>query len=45
MTGYVAMGDIVLRKMLEHPGAYDIDADALDYRLITIEFLPQGSNP
>jgi len=35
LTGNVATGKSVVRKMLEHLGAYGIDADALGHRAIT----------
>ncbi len=34
LTGNIAMGKSVVRKMLEHLGAYGIDADALSHRAI-----------
>lgn len=34
LTGNIATGKTVVRKMLEHLGAYGIDADALSHRLI-----------
>ena len=34
MTGNIATGKSVVRKMLEHLGAYGIDADALSHRAI-----------
>ena len=35
LTGNIATGKSVVRKMLEHLGAYTIDADALSHRVIT----------
>lgn len=35
LTGNIATGKSVVRKMLEHLGAYGIDADALTHRAIT----------
>ena len=35
LTGNIATGKSVVRKMLEHLGAYTIDADALAHRAIT----------
>jgi dephospho-CoA kinase len=35
LTGNIATGKSVVRKMLEHLGAYGIDADALAHRAIT----------
>jgi dephospho-CoA kinase len=35
LTGNIATGKSVVRKMLEHLGAYGIDADALGHRAIT----------
>lgn len=35
LTGNIATGKSVVRKMLEHLGAYGIDADALSHRVIT----------
>jgi len=35
LTGNIATGKSVVRKMLEHLGAYGIDADALSHRAIT----------
>jgi dephospho-CoA kinase len=35
LTGNIATGKSVVRKMLEHLGAYGIDADALAHRVIT----------
>ena len=35
LTGNIATGKSVVRKMLEHMGAYGIDADALGHRAIT----------
>ena len=32
LTGNIATGKSVIRKMLEHLGAYGIDADALSHR-------------
>ena len=32
LTGNIAVGKSVVRKMLEHLGAYGIDADALSHR-------------
>lgn len=32
LTGNIATGKSVVRKMLEHLGAYGIDADALSHR-------------
>lgn len=37
LTGNIATGKSVVRKMLEHHGAYGIDADALAHRSITKE--------
>ena len=34
LTGNIATGKSVVRKMLEHQGAYGIDADALGHRAI-----------
>jgi dephospho-CoA kinase len=34
VTGNIATGKSVVRKMLEHMGAYGIDADALGHRAI-----------
>ena len=34
LTGNIATGKSVVRKMLEHLGAYSIDADALSHRAI-----------
>src|SRR5512145_153685 len=34
LTGNIATGKSVVRKMLEHLGAYGIDADALSHRAI-----------
>jgi dephospho-CoA kinase len=34
LTGNIATGKSVVRKMLEHLGAYGIDADALAHRAI-----------
>jgi dephospho-CoA kinase len=34
LTGNIATGKSVIRKMLEHLGAYGIDADALSHRAI-----------
>ncbi|MFH2040101.1 MAG: dephospho-CoA kinase, partial [Chloroflexota bacterium] len=34
LTGNIATGKSVVRKMLEHLGAYGIDADALAHRVI-----------
>ena len=34
LTGNIATGKSVVRKMLEHLGAYGIDADALGHRAI-----------
>jgi dephospho-CoA kinase len=36
LTGNIATGKSVVRKMLEHLGAYGIDADALAHRVITL---------
>ncbi len=36
LTGNIATGKSVVRKMLEHLGAYGIDADALSHRAIAI---------
>jgi dephospho-CoA kinase len=36
LTGNIATGKSVVRKMLEHLGAYGIDADALGHRAIAI---------
>ena len=35
LTGNIATGKSVVRKMLEHLGAYGIDADALGHRCIS----------
>ena len=35
LTGNIATGKSVVRKMLEHLGAYGIDADALSHRAIS----------
>lgn len=35
LTGNIATGKSVVRRMLEHLGAYSIDADALSHRAIT----------
>jgi len=35
LTGNIATGKSVVRKMLEHLGAYGVDADALGHRAIT----------
>ncbi|HSK86751.1 MAG TPA: dephospho-CoA kinase [Anaerolineales bacterium] len=35
LTGNIATGKSVLRRMLEHLGAYTIDADALSHRVIS----------
>ena len=35
LTGNIATGKSVVRKMLEHLGAYGIDADALSHRVIS----------
>ena len=35
LTGNIATGKSVVRRMLEHLGAYTIDADALSNRVIT----------
>ena len=35
LTGNIATGKSVVRRMLEHLGAYTIDADALSHRVIT----------
>ena len=35
LTGNIATGKSVVRKMLEHLGAYGIDADALSHRAMT----------
>src|SRR5512145_1276727 len=35
LTGNIATGKSVVRKMLEHLGAYTIDADALSHRVIS----------
>jgi dephospho-CoA kinase len=35
LTGNIATGKSVVRRMLEHLGAYGIDADALSHRVIT----------
>ena len=37
LTGNIATGKSVVRKMLEHLGAYGIDADALGHRAIAID--------
>jgi dephospho-CoA kinase len=37
LTGNIATGKSVVRKMLEHLGAYGIDADALGHRAITMD--------
>jgi dephospho-CoA kinase len=37
LTGNIATGKSVIRKMLEHLGAYGIDADALSHRAIARE--------
>jgi len=37
LTGNIATGKSVVRRMLEHLGAYGIDADALAHRAITID--------
>jgi dephospho-CoA kinase len=37
LTGNIATGKSVVRKMLEHLGAYGIDADALGHRAIALE--------
>ena len=37
LTGNIATGKSVIRKMLEHLGAYGIDADALSHRAIAKE--------
>jgi dephospho-CoA kinase len=37
LTGNIATGKSVVRKMLEHLGAYGIDADALSHRAISSE--------
>ena len=37
LTGNIATGKSVVRKMLEHQGAYGIDADALGHRAIAKE--------
>ena len=34
LTGNIATGKSVVRRMLEHLGAYTIDADALSHRVI-----------
>lgn len=36
LTGNIATGKSVVRKMLEHLGAYGIDADALSHRAIAV---------
>ncbi|PWH18160.1 MAG: dephospho-CoA kinase [Anaerolineae bacterium] len=36
LTGNIATGKSVVRRMLEHLGAYGIDADALSHRVIAI---------
>ena len=36
LTGNIATGKSVVRKMLEHLGAYCLDADALSHRAIAI---------
>src|SRR5689334_2556895 len=35
LTGNIATGKSVVRRMLEHLGAYTIDADALSHRVIS----------
>ena len=35
LTGNIATGKSVVRKMLEHLGAYGIDADALSHRAMS----------
>ena len=35
LTGNIATGKSVIRKMLEHLGAYGIDADALSHRAMS----------
>ena len=35
LTGNIATGKSVVRRMLEHLGAYTIDADALSHRAIS----------
>lgn len=37
LTGNIATGKSVVRKMLEHQGAYGIDADALGHRVIAVD--------
>ena len=37
LTGNIATGKSVVRKMLEHLGAYGIDADALGHRAIATD--------
>jgi len=37
LTGNIATGKSVVRKMLEHQGAYGIDADALSHRAISTD--------
>ena len=39
LTGNIATGKSVVRKMLEHLGAYGIDADALTHRAMAGERL------
>jgi len=34
LTGNIGVGKSVVRRMLEHLGAYGIDADALSHRAI-----------
>ena len=35
LTGNIATGKSVVRRMLEHLGAYTVDADALAHRVIS----------
>ena len=37
LTGNIATGKSVVRKMLEHLGAYGIDADTLGHRVIAVD--------
>ena len=37
LTGNIATGKSVVRKMLEHQGAYGIDADTLGHRVIALD--------
>jgi dephospho-CoA kinase len=44
LTGNIATGKSVVRRMLEHLGAYTIDADALSHRVIkTPGYNPSGN--